>query len=91
MKPSQKVLKVQQLTGWQWYTKLSAVCFFTGAAMEFFMIKTGFYEKVTEIEAQRRVELHEQMQQLAKIDQNIVAENLASSNWSLPHKKDNNS
>lgn len=32
----------QSLFGWQWYAKLSAVSFVTGAAMELFMIKTGF-------------------------------------------------
>jgi len=43
---------------------LAAICFCTGGAMELFMIKTGFYEKVTEIEAQRRQELREQAMRL---------------------------
>ncbi|CAI5484070.1 unnamed protein product [Closterium sp. Yama58-4] len=38
---------------------LASICFLTGAAMEAFMIKTGFYDKVTAIEAQRRIELRE--------------------------------
>ncbi|KAH7423887.1 hypothetical protein KP509_12G079100 [Ceratopteris richardii] len=39
-----------------WYAKIavgSAIC---GACMELFMIKTGFYEKVTAIEAEQRAE-----------------------------------
>jgi hypothetical protein len=27
-----------------WYMKLAGVCFCVGAGMEFFMIKTGFYQ-----------------------------------------------
>eukprot|EP00850_Spirogloea_muscicola_P001724 SM000006S19489 [mRNA] locus=s6:1083557:1084115:- [translate_table: standard] len=33
-----------QLQGWRWYSGLAAVCFTAGAAMELFMIKTGFCE-----------------------------------------------
>eukprot|EP01039_Chlorochromonas_danica_P003004 gene3004-3278_t len=32
------------------------ICFVTGAAMELFMIKTGFYDIVTRKEAERRLE-----------------------------------
>ena len=30
---------------WQFYAKVSASCFLLGAAMETFMLHTGFYEK----------------------------------------------
>lgn len=41
----------------RWYAKLAICSAICGAAMELFMIKTGFYEKVTAIEAERRAEL----------------------------------
>ncbi|EFN54056.1 hypothetical protein CHLNCDRAFT_58390 [Chlorella variabilis] len=44
---------------WAYYGKVAGVCFALGAGMEYFMIKTGFYEKVTEIEAQRLEETRE--------------------------------
>ncbi|KAG2771551.1 hypothetical protein JG687_00008859 [Phytophthora cactorum] len=34
--------------------KLVPLCFVTGAAMELFMVKTGFYDIVTVNEAERR-------------------------------------
>ncbi|RMX67518.1 hypothetical protein KXD40_003372 [Peronospora effusa] len=34
--------------------KLVPLCFVTGAAMEFFMVTTGFYDIVTVNEAERR-------------------------------------
>ena len=36
------------------YCKLIGISFGVGACMELFMVKTGFYEKVTAIEAERR-------------------------------------
>ena len=36
------------------YAKVTAASFALGAAMELFMIKTGFYGKVTALEAERR-------------------------------------
>jgi|TARA_B110000977_G_scaffold136810_1_gene173747 hypothetical protein len=39
---------------WEFYGKLIGVSFTVGACMELFMVKTGFYEKVTAIEAERR-------------------------------------
>ncbi|CCI46203.1 unnamed protein product [Albugo candida] len=36
--------------------KLIPVCFVTGAAIELFMVKTGFYEIVTNAEAERRLQ-----------------------------------
>ncbi|KAI7843634.1 hypothetical protein COHA_002874 [Chlorella ohadii] len=48
---------------WSYYAKVATVCFALGAGMELFMIKTGFYEKVTEIEAQRLEETREQREQ----------------------------
>ncbi|PUZ43395.1 hypothetical protein GQ55_8G005600 [Panicum hallii var. hallii] len=37
-----------------WYLKISAVGASIGAAMELFMIHTGFYEKVTVLESEKR-------------------------------------
>ena len=39
------------------YLKLAALGFTVGAAMEGFMIATGFYDKVTEIEAEQRAQV----------------------------------
>ena len=36
--------------------KIVPICFVTGASMELFMIKTGFYDIVTRKEAERRHE-----------------------------------
>ena len=41
------------------YWKVAGLSFVVGACMELFMIKTGFYEKVTAIEAERREALSE--------------------------------
>lgn len=41
------------------YWKVAGFSFVVGACMELFMIKTGFYEKVTAIEAERREALSE--------------------------------
>ena len=41
------------------YWKVAGLSFVVGACMELFMIKTGFYDKVTEIEAERRHALSE--------------------------------
>ncbi|KAG2721592.1 hypothetical protein I3843_02G074800 [Carya illinoinensis] len=37
-----------------WYLKISVVSALVGASMEFFMIKTGFYDKVTVLESEKR-------------------------------------
>ncbi|XP_038721740.1 uncharacterized protein LOC120013854 [Tripterygium wilfordii] len=37
-----------------WYLKISAGSALVGAGMEFFMIKTGFYDKVTVLESEKR-------------------------------------
>ncbi|XP_077219282.1 DNA mismatch repair protein [Tasmannia lanceolata] len=37
-----------------WYLKIAAVSATIGASMEFFMIKTGFYDKVTVLESEKR-------------------------------------
>ncbi|BDA44132.1 hypothetical protein COCOBI_05-3160 [Coccomyxa sp. Obi] len=42
------------------YVKVAGLCFLVGAGMEGFMIRTGFYDKVTEIEAQRLEETREE-------------------------------
>ncbi|GMY27623.1 LOC107625215 isoform [Fagus crenata] len=37
-----------------WYLKIGVVSALIGASMEFFMIKTGFYDKVTVLESEKR-------------------------------------
>ncbi|XP_010240866.2 PREDICTED: uncharacterized protein LOC104585618 [Nelumbo nucifera] len=37
-----------------WYLKIAAVSALIGASMEFFMIQTGFYDKVTVLESEKR-------------------------------------
>ncbi|KAE9599680.1 hypothetical protein Lalb_Chr14g0364951 [Lupinus albus] len=37
-----------------WYLKIGVVSALVGASMEFFMIKTGFYDKVTVLESEKR-------------------------------------
>ena len=48
-----------------YYTKVAAASFLIGASMELFMIRTGFYEKVTSIEAEERRERLRAQQQLS--------------------------
>ncbi|KAK9822927.1 hypothetical protein WJX74_005264 [Apatococcus lobatus] len=52
---------------WQFYAKVSAVCFAAGGAMELFMVKTGFYDKVTELEAERREDSREDREAFRKM------------------------
>ncbi|XP_024373384.1 uncharacterized protein [Physcomitrium patens] len=40
----------------RWYAKVALFSACVGAGMEMFMIRTGFYEKVVDLEAQRRAE-----------------------------------
>ncbi|XP_050220538.1 uncharacterized protein LOC126670759 [Mercurialis annua] len=37
-----------------WYAKIAIGSALVGASMEFFMINTGFYDKVTELESEKR-------------------------------------
>ncbi|XP_023917054.1 uncharacterized protein LOC112028587 [Quercus suber] len=37
-----------------WYLKIALMSAGIGASMEFFMIKTGFYDKVTVLESEKR-------------------------------------
>ncbi|KZV21168.1 hypothetical protein F511_24732 [Dorcoceras hygrometricum] len=37
-----------------WYLKIAIVSAMIGGSMEYFMIKTGFYDKVTVLEAEKR-------------------------------------
>ncbi|XP_020275277.1 uncharacterized protein LOC109849809 [Asparagus officinalis] len=37
-----------------WYLKIGAVSALVGASMELFMIHTGFYDKVTVLESEKR-------------------------------------
>ncbi|KAK4372536.1 hypothetical protein RND71_007920 [Anisodus tanguticus] len=39
---------------WDWYVKIAVVSAMIGGSMELFMIKTGFYDKVTVHEAEKR-------------------------------------
>ncbi|KAK4798469.1 hypothetical protein SAY86_030795 [Trapa natans] len=38
----------------EWYVKIAVVSSLIGGSMELFMIKTGFYDKVTELESEKR-------------------------------------
>ncbi|KAK3417756.1 hypothetical protein EUGRSUZ_H03704 [Eucalyptus grandis] len=37
-----------------WYVKIGVFSALVGGSMELFMIKTGFYDKVTELESEKR-------------------------------------
>ncbi|KAJ0979708.1 hypothetical protein J5N97_015182 [Dioscorea zingiberensis] len=37
-----------------WYLKIAAVSSLIGASMELFMVHTGFYDKVTVLESEKR-------------------------------------
>ncbi|KAK1291543.1 hypothetical protein QJS10_CPB17g01480 [Acorus calamus] len=37
-----------------WYLKIATVSALCGASMELFMINTGFYDKVTDLEVEKR-------------------------------------
>ncbi|AES60760.2 hypothetical protein MTR_1g068580 [Medicago truncatula] len=37
-----------------WYLKIGVASALVGASMEFFMVKTGFYDKVTVLESEKR-------------------------------------
>ncbi|AES63116.2 hypothetical protein MTR_2g005070 [Medicago truncatula] len=37
-----------------WYFKIGVASALVGASMEFFMVKTGFYDKVTVLESEKR-------------------------------------
>ncbi|XP_074286136.1 uncharacterized protein LOC141611487 [Silene latifolia] len=39
---------------WDWYLKIAVGSAIVGASMEMFMIKTGFYDKVTVLESEKR-------------------------------------
>ncbi|CAL5347078.1 unnamed protein product [Camellia sinensis] len=39
---------------WDWYLKISVVSALIGGSMEFFMVKTGFYDRVTVLESEKR-------------------------------------
>ncbi|PKU77456.1 uncharacterized protein LOC110108733 [Dendrobium catenatum] len=43
-----------QLKFLDWYLKIAAVSALVGASMELFMIHTGFYDKVTVLESEKR-------------------------------------
>ncbi|KAK8943992.1 hypothetical protein KSP40_PGU001483 [Platanthera guangdongensis] len=43
-----------QLKFLNWYLKIAAVSALIGASMELFMIHTGFYDKVTALESEKR-------------------------------------
>ena len=53
---SKQAVKELSLRDYSFYAKLVPACFLVGAGMEFFMIKTGFYDKVTQIEAEKMAE-----------------------------------
>ncbi|KAK9808934.1 hypothetical protein WJX72_006590 [[Myrmecia] bisecta] len=51
---------------WQFYAKVASACFVAGGCMELFMIKTGFYDKVTQLEAERLEETREQREEFQR-------------------------
>eukprot|EP00890_Picochlorum_soloecismus_P001460 jgi/Picsp_1/2314/NSC_05777-R1_hypothetical protein CHLNCDRAFT_58390 [Chlorella variabilis] len=61
------------------YAKIGGICFLLGAGMEFFMIKTGFYEKVVEIEAERLEEVREDREKFLRDLEQYVEEKKNSS------------
>mmetsp|Transcript_5954 Transcript_5954/g.20522 ORF Transcript_5954/g.20522 Transcript_5954/m.20522 type:complete len:84 (+) Transcript_5954:170-421(+) len=48
-----RAIKELSLRDYKFYSKLIPLCFAVGAGMEFFMVKTGFYDKVTQLEADK--------------------------------------
>lgn len=60
--------------GTSFYLRLIGLSFTVGACMEGFMIKTGFYEKVTAIEAERREALSEPPAWVAELQQKRAKE-----------------
>jgi len=53
---SARAVKELSLRDYKFYAKLVPLCFTVGACMEFFMIKTGFYDTVTKLEAEKIAE-----------------------------------
>mmetsp|Transcript_5993 Transcript_5993/g.10264 ORF Transcript_5993/g.10264 Transcript_5993/m.10264 type:complete len:110 (+) Transcript_5993:108-437(+) len=51
---------------WKQAVRIAPVFFVLGAAMELFMIKTGFYEIVTRKEAERRLERKQELELFRK-------------------------
>lgn len=49
-----KLSSIQNMKFLDWYLKLAVGFATIGAAMEYFMIRTGFYDKVTVLEAEKR-------------------------------------
>ncbi|XP_022854480.1 uncharacterized protein LOC111375811, partial [Olea europaea var. sylvestris] len=47
-------LGLQTMKFLDWYLKIALVSATIGGSMEFFMIKTGFYDKVTVLESEKR-------------------------------------
>jgi hypothetical protein len=68
-----KVAPVQEL-GTSFYAKLVGVSFTVGACMEGFMIKTGFFEKAKQLEAERREALAEPPAWVAALQQKKARE-----------------
>ncbi|XP_057958423.1 retrovirus-related Pol polyprotein from transposon TNT 1-94 [Malania oleifera] len=52
--PSAQEPKSIQMKFLDWYLKISLVSAMVGASMEMFMIKTGFYDKVTVLESEKQ-------------------------------------
>ncbi|KAM3301838.1 hypothetical protein P3S67_016340 [Capsicum chacoense] len=52
--PFQELKKLAGMKFRDWYLKIAVVSAIIGGSMEFFMIKTGFYDKVSVLEAEKR-------------------------------------
>ncbi|KAJ8573815.1 hypothetical protein K7X08_010326 [Anisodus acutangulus] len=46
--------RLGEMKFWDWYVKIALVSAMIGGSMELFMIKTGFYDRVTVLEAEKR-------------------------------------
>lgn len=56
MRRKENCANIQDMKFLDWYIKLAVGFATIGAAMEYFMIRTGFYDKVTVLEAEKRAE-----------------------------------
>jgi len=67
----------------QFYGKVAALSFVFGAGIELFMIKTGFYDIVTRLETERRLENLEAQRQYKELQGKVPM------NWPGKEKQDN--
>lgn len=66
------------------YVKVAGACFLVGAAMELFMIKTGFYGIVTKTEAQRWEDTKEDREQQREALRDALVKSFQDKGMELP-------